>query len=108
MSPPLSSRFLVLFLIYYNPPKGLINLKGFITFLGLARVYFITRPLEFFNLDLSFLAIGKYLAGYLKGYFPLILRYKLSKSIVLSSSLLSLDSIGILESLGVIASRESL
>ena len=95
-------------LIYSNPPKGLINLKGFATFLGLARIYFITLSLEFFNLDLGFLAIGRYLVGYLKGYFPLILRYKLSKSIALSSSLSSLESIDILESLGVIASRESL
>jgi len=57
-------------LIYSNPPKGLINLKGFATFLGLARVCFITLPLEFFNPDLGFLAIGRRLAGCLKGYLP--------------------------------------
>jgi len=102
-------------LIYSNPPKGLINLKGFATFLGLARIYFTTLPLEFFNPDLSFLAIGRRLAGYLKGYLPPIVSLGflvdsvVSKLVALSSSSLSRGSLvflglsrssGSLESLG--------
>jgi len=90
----------VLSLIYYNPPKGLINLIGFTTFLGLARVYFTTLPLEFFNLDLGFFAIGRRLARYLKEYLPptvsllgFLVDFVVSKLAVLLLSLSSRESL---------------